>query len=307
MNFKSLYFQDNPSFKLAAAFDNGGAKIFEVKNIKPRDKFKTRIGSKLPIFLRNVREMDPERYKCIVEGILKPYLNITEDEIQRMMKEAEESRKQYAYTFHRRNDGYAIIRTRKGWRYVIQNNAGSTFSVVGGPIHVNKWTHLALVYNGRTLKAYEDGEQVGKSLASGTVEINNGPLYIGSDVPKAKRFFKGIIDEVKIYKRTLKPSEFHLSDNTEELVAYWNFDEGLGNRVFDSSPNGNDGIINGATYIKGFSRTGLFFDGSDDYILVPDNDSLDGMSELTVEMWVYPQLYRTKTGGFEMVEFNQHY
>ncbi len=307
MNFLSLYFQDNPCFKLVTAFDRGGVKIFEVKNIRPKRKVEVRIGSKLPIFLRNVQDTDQERYECLVQGILKPYLNMDEGKIQKMVEEAEESRKQYAYVFHRRNDGYAIIRTHKAWRYVMQNDAGSTFSIVGGPIHVNKWTHLALVYDGRTLRVYENGEEVGKSLASGTIEINDGPLYIGSDVPKAERFFRGIIDEVKIYKNALKPSEFNLPHKTEELVAYWKFDEDSKDRVFDSSRNGNDGIINGANYVRGFSGTGLFFDGNDDYILVPDNDSLDGMSELTVEMWVYPQPYRTKVGGLEMVEFNQHY
>ena len=38
------------------------------------------------------------------------------------------------------------------------------------------------------------------------------------------------------------------SGNEEGLVGYWNFEEGEGETVIDLSGNGNDGIINGATY-----------------------------------------------------------
>ena len=34
----------------------------------------------------------------------------------------------------------------------------------------------------------------------------------------------------------------------DDLVGYWNFEEGEGNTAYDLSGNGNDGTINGATY-----------------------------------------------------------
>ena len=36
--------------------------------------------------------------------------------------------------------------------------------------------------------------------------------------------------------------------NESGLVGYWNFEEGQGDTVYDLTGNGNDGIINGATY-----------------------------------------------------------
>ena len=39
-----------------------------------------------------------------------------------------------------------------------------------------------------------------------------------------------------------------LSPKQLELVGYWNFEEGSGNTIFDQTSNGNNGIINGATY-----------------------------------------------------------
>ena len=46
------------------------------------------------------------------------------------------------------------------------------------------------------------------------------------------------------------------------LLAYWKFDEGSGNTAGDSSGNGYDGTIYGATWVT----DGLEFDGVDDYV-----------------------------------------
>ena len=37
----------------------------------------------------------------------------------------------------------------------------------------------------------------------------------------------------------------------EELVAEWHFDEGSGGVVKDSSGNGNDGVLHGASWTEG--------------------------------------------------------
>ena len=40
-----------------------------------------------------------------------------------------------------------------------------------------------------------------------------------------------------------------LNGNEENLVAYWNFNEGSGTTVTDQSGNGNDGTVYGATWV----------------------------------------------------------
>ena len=50
------------------------------------------------------------------------------------------------------------------------------------------------------------------------------------------------------------------------LVAEWHFDEGAGNIAKDSSGNGNDGTIYGATWVDGKFGKALSFDGQNDYI-----------------------------------------
>jgi len=71
-------------------------------------------------------------------------------------------------------------------------------------------------------------------------------------------------------------------------AGIWNFDEGFGGNVTDVSGNGNNGYVNGPTWITNSScKYGncLSFDGNNDQIIVPDDSSLEGMSELTVESW----------------------
>lgn len=44
------------------------------------------------------------------------------------------------------------------------------------------------------------------------------------------------------------------------LVAEWHFDEGSGSVLYDSSGNGNDGAIYGATWVEGKFGRALEFD-----------------------------------------------
>jgi len=74
------------------------------------------------------------------------------------------------------------------------------------------------------------------------------------------------------------------AQNDAGLVAEWHFDEGSGNIVKDSSGNGNDGTIYGATFVDGISGYALNFDGIDDYVdtaLLPPTVDL----ERTIVLW----------------------
>jgi len=73
---------------------------------------------------------------------------------------------------------------------------------------------------------------------------------------------------------------------TRGLVAYWSFDEGTGNIAYDISGNGNNCTIYGAKWTKGKYGSALQFDGVDDYVLVPEDDSLKP-TEVTVSAWIY--------------------
>ena len=70
------------------------------------------------------------------------------------------------------------------------------------------------------------------------------------------------------------------------LVAEWHFDEGSGSVLVDSSGNGNDGVIHGATRVEGKYGKALSFDGVDDYVDCGNGASLDITDAITIEAWV---------------------
>ena len=77
---------------------------------------------------------------------------------------------------------------------------------------------------------------------------------------------------------------------TRGLVAYWSFDEGSGTTAYDASGNGNHGtLINGPKWTQGKNGQALSFDGSNDYVDVPDSNSLDVTNAFTVEVWINPR------------------
>jgi hypothetical protein len=93
-------------------------------------------------------------------------------------------------------------------------------------------------------------------------------------------------------------------------VGYWKFEEGSGNAALDETINLNNGTISGAARTAGISGEGLSFDGVNDYVQIPDADSLDLTSAGTIEVWAYKnsqknyQMYVTKgrTQAYQLMD-----
>jgi hypothetical protein len=71
---------------------------------------------------------------------------------------------------------------------------------------LGRWTHVALTYDGTALRLYRNGDEVSSASAGGRVQTSPGPLRIGGNV-KGGGWFKGVIDEVRIYGRALSEAE----------------------------------------------------------------------------------------------------
>ncbi len=82
---------------------------------------------------------------------------------------------------------------------------GSAKAVDALPL--NTWTHLAATYDGTTLRMYVDGALIdATNLSSGPLIPGNGPLSIGGNTIYGE-WFKGLIDEVRVYDRALSASQ----------------------------------------------------------------------------------------------------
>lgn len=75
-------------------------------------------------------------------------------------------------------------------------------------------------------------------------------------------------------------------DSVFGLGAAYNFEESSGS-LLDLTSNNNDGTVNGATQgSTGQFGNGYSFDGTDDYISIPDSATTDLGSSFTVLMWI---------------------
>ena len=72
------------------------------------------------------------------------------------------------------------------------------------------------------------------------------------------------------------------------LVAQWNFDEGSGDQLLDSSGHGHHGTLHGPEWVKMADGHALRFDGVDDYVDCGNQEGLNLEGPLSLEAWVYP-------------------
>jgi len=113
------------------------------------------------------------------------------------------------------------------------------------------WHHIAATYASGNLLLFVDGEFI--SSRKGEIASESALFYLGCQRNQTK-FYKGLMDDVRIFDRPLTSTEIFLnkditvSKSFEGLVAYWKFDEGMGTRIFDLSDNKMHGYLNGPKF-----------------------------------------------------------
>lgn len=92
---------------------------------------------------------------------------------------------------------------------------GSNTRTVTGTskLSLNTWTHLAITYDGTTMRLYVNGTQTSTLATTGSITATTNPLRIGGTTALGQ-YFTGLIDEVRVYNRALAASEIQTDMNT---------------------------------------------------------------------------------------------
>jgi hypothetical protein len=87
--------------------------------------------------------------------------------------------------------------------------SGANVRLINGTttLPANAWTHLAVTYDGANMRLYVNGELVRTVARAGAINSGIGPLRIGGNTVWPNEFFRGLIDEVRIYNRALSADE----------------------------------------------------------------------------------------------------
>ncbi len=83
----------------------------------------------------------------------------------------------------------------------------------GSRLTANTWTHLAATYDSATQRLYVNGAQVASRAQTGAIATSASPLGIGGNSVWGE-FFRGRIDEVRVYNRALSQAEIQNDMNT---------------------------------------------------------------------------------------------
>ena len=79
---------------------------------------------------------------------------------------------------------------------------------------VNTWTHLAMTYDGATLRLFVNAVEVSSLAAPGAVMSTANPLSIGGNSVWNNEWFAGRLDEIRIYNRALTPAQIQTDMKT---------------------------------------------------------------------------------------------
>jgi hypothetical protein len=71
---------------------------------------------------------------------------------------------------------------------------------------LNAWSHVAVTYDGTTIRMYVNGTQVGTKAQTGSLRVSSQPLRFGGDALWPE-WFQGRLDEIRVYNRALTTAE----------------------------------------------------------------------------------------------------
>ena len=102
----------------------------------------------------------------------------------------------------------------------VVNGTTATFATA---LDVSQWYNVATVYDGNNLKLYLNGALVATQAASGNIVADASPLTLGKNPIANTKYFKGKIDEVRVFNVALTNSHLQrmvyqeIEDNASQI------------------------------------------------------------------------------------------
>ncbi len=195
-----------------------------------------------------------------------------------------------------RKEGSWALQAGAGGKLSLENTGKQDIvSKVDAPADV--WTHFAVTFEGTTVKFYKNGLLADTRITS-IPNTGSNSIYIGGS-NLSGTYIYAVLDEVKIYNRTLRAEEIkndYLNSGMPApaqpsgVVSYWSFNEGAGTVAADISGNGNNaGLVNGPAWVNGKIGKALQFDGINDYAVKTSAIGVPGTPPFSIVLWVNPK------------------
>jgi hypothetical protein len=183
----------------------------------------------------------------------------------------------------------------KLWLEIANTNTTNLVLKSINTIVINQWQHIAISYNGTTLRLYLNGELQASGSVTQAPTLTD--LYIGRYYTDVNNYYYlGYISNFRWLKGTaLYTSNFvppaapalPTTANTSLLLNFTNSGvvDSTGRNVLETV---NDARVTTSIFKYGISS--LYFDGTGDYMYVMGTSSemAFGSGDFTVEFWVYP-------------------
>lgn len=132
---------------------------------------------------------------------------------------------------------------------------GNWYAWSSKPVPLNTWSHAAFVFDNPAdeIRLYLDGALVGARSLYCDLPVTDAPIWIGGPGPfyynrGGSGMFAGRIDNVRIWTAARMASQLdgNATASDADLVGCWNFDQGAGQQLRDSSGYGRN-ICRGST------------------------------------------------------------
>ncbi|MDP9151774.1 MAG: LamG domain-containing protein [Myxococcota bacterium] len=173
----------------------------------------------------------------------------TPQTISMWIRYASAANTQAFFVLHNDSGGGLKLGLRSGKLSAWTLQEGTTLVAAPTLPSVNKWHHVAYVFDGSKNILYVDGKESARSTG-----LQNWNFYISSWLGSTDglyEFFAGTMDEVRFWSVARTEAQIDkemagkVSLNESGLLLYLDCNAAFGSRLPDKSPNGNDATLGG--------------------------------------------------------------